>query len=471
MTKPAAFVAMPFDDKDRQLYESAIRRALGHEGFEVIRADEIPSGDAFMKNVFSGIERSSLVIGVVTGTNPNVMFELGYAERLGRPRILLVDSADSIPTDIRNMNHLVYGGLSIDETRAKLAEWIATTGLGPCEKKHPLLARGELLENVVDGTFYLQPTRPAPSKHEIIDALARHQPLGQHLMYITEEGLDAYLELCSDPEYDYYTETAQTITHNKVALVEAVLDRANSTEVDFISLGPGNGRKDATLLDEFCRRARSNAFVYYYPYDISGGMLLEAVRSVVHKGVPTSRLRVKAIEADVAELPTFGSVFDYRPEANVFSLLGDLNITGSEVSLLRSIRSMMSPVDTLMIEVRKANPGETTAAMGRRDLNVRLDVSALRYVGADFDVEKVEYVESERPGDIPNTRTIVGRLPEVRLGGSTHRDVQLFPIPYYDVTQLEAKLRLMSFSTLLHFETDNSVLLLVAIDRGAKGRG
>ncbi len=43
----------------------------------------------------------------------------------------------------------------------------------------------------------------------------------------------------------------------------------------------------------------------------------------------------------------------------------------------------------------------------------------------------------------------------------TYRDVELFLIPYYDVEQLQAKLRLMRFSTRLHYETDNSILLLL----------
>lgn len=470
MRKPIAFVVMPFRDDHRELYERAIRDALKEEGFEVVRADEILHGNAFIKNIFSAIESASLVIGVVTDGNANVMYELGYAERLGRTAILLVDKASSIPSDIRHINHLVYGNLSVGDTKTQLAEWVAATGIANREKKHFLLTRGEVLDSVVDSALYLQRTRPQPSKHDIVDSMERRQPFKQHLLYITEEGLNSYLELCADPEYDYYTETTQTISRNKSEIVKAILDRANSSEVDFISLGPGNGRKDAILLDEFCRRARNNSFVYYYPYDISGGMLLEAVRSVANKGLPTAKLRLKAIEADVQQLPTFRSVFDYRPEPNVFSLLGGLNITNSEVSLLKSIRSMLSPVDTFILEVRKFNPGETAAAMGQRDLNVRLDVSPLRYVGAEFDVEKLEYVESERPSEIPNTKTVVGRLPEIRFDGRVYRDVDLFPIDYYDVGQLEAKLGLMNFNIVLKFATNHSVLFVLAVNDTTKSR-
>jgi len=470
MKRPTAFVVMPFKENHRELYNNAIRLALEKEGFNVVRADEIPSGNAFIGNIFSAIEGASLVIGVVTDSNANVMYELGYAERLGRETILLVDNPSSIPSDIRHINHLIYGDQSIDETRSKLSKWIAATGIATREKKHSLLTRGEVLDNVIDSALYLQRTRPQPSKHEIVDAISRRQPFKQHLLYITEEGLNSYLDLCADPEYDYYTETTKTISQNKSAIVKAILERANSTEVDFISLGPGNGRKDAILLDEFCRRARTNSFVYYYPYDINSGMLLEAVRSVVHKGFPTSKLRLKAIEADVQQLPTFRSVFDYRPEPNVFSLLGGLNITGSEVSLLQSIRSMLSPRDTFILEVRKLNPHETAAAMGQRDLNVRLDVSPLRYVGAEFDIDKLDYVESERPSEIPNTKTIVGRLPEVRLGEATYQKVDLFPIDYYDVGQLETKLRLMNFSTVLKFETTHSVLFVLVINDTTNAR-
>ena len=54
------------------------------------------------------------------------------------------------------------------------------------------------------------------------------------------------------------------------------------------------------LLTEFLRCAESPRYTYYYPYDVSGGLLLESLRTIRAKELPLEKLRVKAIEADVA---------------------------------------------------------------------------------------------------------------------------------------------------------------------------
>ncbi len=463
---PLAFVVMPFAVEHDQLYNEAIKTSLTEEGFSITRADEISNGGAFIGNIFGGIEQSSLVIGVISGKNPNVMYELGYAERLGKPSILMIDKAAEIPSDIRHINHLIY--TSVEDAREKLILWLKNTEISGRFRKNSLLTRGEVLDHIIDSAFYLQRSRPVPSKQEITEAFRQRKHLRQHILYITEEGLSSYLELCADPEYDYYIETSRIITRNKKEIVNSVLQNSKSQEIDFISLGPGNGQKDAVLLDEFCKNARENAFVYYYPYDISGGMLLEATRTVINKKLPISKFKLKAIEADFQQLATFLAVFDYRSEPNVFSLLGGLSYIGGEVAILKLIRSVMGTRDTFLLEVRKANSMGIPAAMGQRELNIQLDVSALRYIGAIFDSAQIEYVESERPSDIPETITFVARLPEVSVGNETFRNVELFQIDYYEPKQLIKKVKSMGFSLLQKYETENSLLVILGKDSSVK---
>ena len=455
--KPSAFIVIPFTPMHKQLYDQVIKKALEKEGYEIIRSDQIPAGEAFIRNTFAGIDRCNLVIGVVSGSNPNVMYELGYAERLGRPTILLTDEPSNIPADIRHINHFVYGKESSTVTKERLIEWIHATGIGGRFRKNTLLNRGDILDHVVDSAFYLQKTRPVPSKHEIAAAFRDKHSLAQHLLYITEDGLSSYLDLCADPEYDYYIETTKTIAKHKQEIIESILSNAQSSEIDFISLGPGNGHKDAVLLDEFCKKAKPNKFIYYYPYDISGGMLLEAARTVINKRLPLAKFKLKAIEADFRQLSIFRSVFDYRAEPNVFSLLGSLNCIGSEVALLKTVRSIMDTRDTLILEVRKRNTSGAPAAMGQKALNVRLDVSALRYIGAQFNSEHLVYIESEQPNDISETVTFVGKLPSVELGDEVFTDVELFQIEYYDSKSITKKLDDMGFRRLLTYETENSL--------------
>ena len=57
-----------------------------------------------------------------------------------------------------------------------------------------------------------------------------------------------------------------------------------------------------------------------------------------------------------------------------------------------------------------------------------------------------------------------------RSGEATYQKVDLFPIDYYDVGQLETKLRLMNFSTVLKFETTHSVLFVLVINDTTNAR-
>ena len=46
----------------------------------------------------------------MTGRNPNVFYEVGYAHALQKEVILLTQDADDIPFDLRVHNHIVYEG-------------------------------------------------------------------------------------------------------------------------------------------------------------------------------------------------------------------------------------------------------------------------------------------------------------------------------------------------------------------------
>ena len=114
-----AFVSMPFgDDPESQendwtkLYEYGIKpletklpEQKSYEPIVLFRADRTLNSLGLKSNVKSLIEQSTIVIGVLTTTslavkdgpgirlsNPNVLWELGYAEALGKPIVALADN-------------------------------------------------------------------------------------------------------------------------------------------------------------------------------------------------------------------------------------------------------------------------------------------------------------------------------------------------------------------------------------------
>ena len=101
MTK-SAFVIMPFDDEFDSAYELFIKEALEGAGFETRRADELVNHRNILQDVIAGIESADLVVADLTGANPNVFYELGVAHSLERPTILLTQSVDDPPFDLRS---------------------------------------------------------------------------------------------------------------------------------------------------------------------------------------------------------------------------------------------------------------------------------------------------------------------------------------------------------------------------------
>lgn len=62
----------------------------------------------------------------MTGRNPNVFYEVGYAHAKKKPVILTTQKADDIPFDLKHHRHLIYGD-KITDLRSKLSDdirWI-----------------------------------------------------------------------------------------------------------------------------------------------------------------------------------------------------------------------------------------------------------------------------------------------------------------------------------------------------------
>jgi len=83
-------------------YEYFLRPVVEENGFCCVRADEIRSaGSLIIQEIYSHITNSAVVLADITGQNPNVLYEVGYAHAKGRLVILLVQSEQDIPSDLK----------------------------------------------------------------------------------------------------------------------------------------------------------------------------------------------------------------------------------------------------------------------------------------------------------------------------------------------------------------------------------
>lgn len=96
-----AFVLMPFDPEFNSIYEDLIKSALEAAGYDVARADSFFDQQSILRDIVRGIAEADLIVADLTTLNPNVLYELGLCHGLGIPTILLAQSVEEIPFDLR----------------------------------------------------------------------------------------------------------------------------------------------------------------------------------------------------------------------------------------------------------------------------------------------------------------------------------------------------------------------------------
>jgi hypothetical protein len=102
------FVIMPFDPEFTSIFDELIKPALEEIGFSVIRADSFLDQQNILKDIIRGIAQASFIVAELTTQNANVFYELGLCHGLRVPTVLIAQSVDDIPFDLRSYRILPY---------------------------------------------------------------------------------------------------------------------------------------------------------------------------------------------------------------------------------------------------------------------------------------------------------------------------------------------------------------------------
>ena len=105
---PRAFVLMPFAAEFDEIYNLFIADSLTDAGYTVQRADDFLHQRNILQDVVAGIAGADLIVADLTGANPNVYYELGIAHALQRRVVLLTQSIESLPFDLRSYRVISY---------------------------------------------------------------------------------------------------------------------------------------------------------------------------------------------------------------------------------------------------------------------------------------------------------------------------------------------------------------------------
>jgi len=104
------FVAMPFSVGFSKEVYGAISSALKEFDITCYRADEVIRSGEVMRDVLSGLAEAELVIVDLTGSNPNVFYELGIAHtiRCAESVWLLTQQMRDVPFDVNHYRCIKY---------------------------------------------------------------------------------------------------------------------------------------------------------------------------------------------------------------------------------------------------------------------------------------------------------------------------------------------------------------------------
>ncbi len=100
-------IMMPFQAEFNPVY-SALQAATAAVGLSCVRADDVWEHHAIIQDIVNIIVRARVVICDCSGRNANVFYEAGIAHTLGKEVILIAQSEEDVPFDLRHLRYIRY---------------------------------------------------------------------------------------------------------------------------------------------------------------------------------------------------------------------------------------------------------------------------------------------------------------------------------------------------------------------------
>jgi Sigma-54 interaction domain len=104
------FALMPFGQVQsvQEIYRNHVVKVVNRCNLRCERADDLNAVNGVMQLIWESICRAKIIIADLTGKNPNVFYELGVAHTLGKPVIMITESIEHVPSDLRHLRAIEY---------------------------------------------------------------------------------------------------------------------------------------------------------------------------------------------------------------------------------------------------------------------------------------------------------------------------------------------------------------------------
>jgi hypothetical protein len=133
---PEVFVIMPFSEVwSTRVYDDMFEPAIRAAGFTASRGDSTIRVGELSTNVWRSITQAGLVVADVSVPNPNVYYEIGLADALGKDVFLFKQHDAQLPADFGGVHYYAYDVEDLPQGQtmltAELQEWAAQASRQP----------------------------------------------------------------------------------------------------------------------------------------------------------------------------------------------------------------------------------------------------------------------------------------------------------------------------------------------------
>ena len=112
MSKYKAFVIMPFGSDFNDVYKLGIKATAKECDVDAKRLDDDFFDTNMVEEIYKKINDADFIIADMTGRNPNVFYEVGYADAKNKLILLLTQNVNDIPFDFKQRLHIEYSDVS-----------------------------------------------------------------------------------------------------------------------------------------------------------------------------------------------------------------------------------------------------------------------------------------------------------------------------------------------------------------------
>jgi hypothetical protein len=123
-------VFMPFASEFDRVFaatRAAAANALPDEQIDCTWLKDALAAGRITDDLLNGIQHSTFCIADMSGNNPNVMWETGYAMALGKPTILIGQSIETLPFDLKVHRVLPYSLNKLEDLTVNLSKAVQAT--------------------------------------------------------------------------------------------------------------------------------------------------------------------------------------------------------------------------------------------------------------------------------------------------------------------------------------------------------